>query len=371
MKKKLCYVISDIDTSHLIEATAHFTDREKFDVSFVFLGAKLPALYGDFKDSAFQVEFIECRGKADYPRVIRKLIKHFKAFQADIVHTHLFNATMTGIIAARLAGVRQRIHTRHHSVETHLYHPHAVYYDKIINFLSTHIVAITDMVAEILIEREKVDPRKVTVVRHGFDWNYFDEALASESDLRAEYGLTENSPVVGVISRYIHWKGLQYIIPAFKDLLKDYPQAKLVLANAKGPYKAEIEELLKTLAPENYLTIEFERRIFELYKTFDVFVHAPIGREYEAFGQVYIEPLAMRVPSVFTLSGVAEDFIEDKVNALVVPFCDSATITRSVKEILNDNELRKTLIENGQNSVKENFHARRMAKGLEKVHLTG
>lgn len=365
---KLCYIISDVDSSHMLEANIRFIDHAKYELEVIFLAAKVPALHNSLKADGFSVRYLQCRGKQDLLPLVLKLTKVFGEIKPDIVHTHLFNASIAGLTAAKIKGVKNRINTRHHSVESHLYHPHAVYYDKFVNALSTRIVAITDLVARILIETEKVAPEKVTVVRHGFDWKHFDEALNSPDNLKEKYGLTENYPVVGVISRFIHWKGVQYIIPAFEQLLEKYPNAKLVLANAVGSYKPEIEKLLEEINPDNRRVIEFESKIFDLYKSFDVFVHAPIGENYEAFGQVYVEAPAMNVPSIFTLSGVANDFIKDKFNALVVPFEDSEAIYKALVSILENESLKRSLIENGKISTRENFHIDKMIEGLDRIY---
>lgn len=368
-KTKLCYIISDIDTSHLIESTVRSLDTAKYDLTTVFLGQKIPTLYDILKADNFNVKYFQCRGKKDLIPVTRKLLKVFSEIKPDIVHTHLFHASMAGLTAAKLKGIKKRINTRHHSVEAHLYHPHAVYYDKYVNALSTHIVAITDLVAEVLIEKEKVSTNKISVVRHGFDLDIFEKSRQTPTDLKVKYGLTEDYPVIGVISRHIHWKGIQFIIPAFAKLLKKYPKAKLVLANAVGSFKPEIMKLLGEIPTDRYCLIEFERKVFDLYKSFDVLVHVPIGREYEAFGQVYVESLAMGVPSVFTLSGVANDFIKDRHNALVVPFESSDAIVQSVSLICEDLNLRQTLVENGIKSVSETFDINNMINGLDEMYL--
>jgi glycosyltransferase involved in cell wall biosynthesis len=292
----------------------------------------------------------------------------FREIKPDIVHTHLVNASIVGLAAAKFCGIPRRIHTRHHSVETHFDYPHGVYYDWLINWLSTHVVAISNVVFDVLTTKEKVEPEKVTIVRHGFDLDRFkaDESVVAE--LQDKYGLVDRYPVIGVISRHIHWKGIQYVIPAFRELAAKYPNAKLVLANASGPYMPEIKRLLSELDETQYALIEFERKIFALYKTFDVFVHAPIGREYEAFGQVYVEALAVGVPSVFTLSGIANDFIEDRHNALVVPYCNSQAIYEAIESLLTDAELREKIIDRGKSLVRELFREQRMAEELDHLY---
>lgn len=368
MKTRLCIVLSDVDTSHLIESMGRSLDANKYEVSFVFLGASVPSLFHNLQASGYFVKFIKCGAKRDYVPAMLQMRRVIRDIKPDIVHTHLVKASVIGLGAAKLCSVKKRIHTRHHSVETHYDYPHGVYYDRLINAMSTHIVAISPVVRDVLIEKENVDPAKISLVRHGFDLARFQADASLVDQLKEKYELTGRYPVVGVISRHIHWKGVQYIVPAFQELVKKFPQAKLVLANATGPYQAEIKRLLANLDPSQYVLIEFEKNIFALYQTFDVFVHVPVGREYEAFGQVYVEALAVGVPSVFSLSGIATDFIEHRRNALVVPYRDSPAILAAIELLLNDAELKTSLIENGRSVVRELFQERKMAEGLDEVY---
>jgi glycosyltransferase involved in cell wall biosynthesis len=155
-------------------------------------------------------------------------------------------------------------------------------------------------------------------------------------------------PVAGVISRFLQLKGIQYIVPAFKMLLERFPEAHLVIANAKGPYRPEVDRLLAGLPDGSYTTVTFEKDIAALYRLFDVFVHVPVDPWAEAFGQIYIEALVSGVPSVFTLSGIAHDVIRDEYNALVVDYKQAAPIYDAVVRLVNDRELAGRLAEHGR-----------------------
>jgi glycosyltransferase involved in cell wall biosynthesis len=159
------------------------------------------------------------------------------------------------------------------------------------------------------------------------------------------------------------------VIPAFKKLLVDYPNALLILANAKrGDYAQEINTLLSELPRESYREIEFEYDLFALYRLFDVYVHVPIDPELEAFGQTYVEALAAGIPSVFTLSGVAPEFIEHERNALVVDFQNSEQIHQSICRLLDDKVLRTHLSTTGKSDVNARFSFSKMIARLEDIY---
>ena len=105
-----------------------------------------------------------------------------------------------------------------------------------------------------------------------------------------------------------------------------------------------------------------------MYKLFDIYTHVPISKSAEAFGQTYVEALASGTPSVFTLSGIANEFIIDKQNALVVPYKNSEAIYCSWNELINDKEIRDRLIINGRNDVAQKFQLNQMITKLEELY---
>jgi glycosyltransferase involved in cell wall biosynthesis len=90
---------------------------------------------------------------------------------------------------------------------------------------------------------ENVPPDNVHLVNHGFLLEKFlSPDQVSVKALHAAYNPQNKRPVIGVISRLTEWKGVHFIIPAFKRLLSDYPDALIIIANAKGDYEAEIKK---------------------------------------------------------------------------------------------------------------------------------
>lgn len=360
---KIIYLISLVESSDPMEW--YFTELflKRTDFLIIFLNPNISELQVKLSSKGLNCIWMNYSNKKQLPVTLFRVVQLLFLHKPKVVHAHLFDASLVGLIAARLAGVKVRIHTRHHASHHHLYFPHAVRYDRIINSLSTKIIATSQNVKNILVEKEHVETSKVSIVHHGFDFSSFDNVdFERVNFVRSKYKLSNNSPVVGVISRYTHWKGIQFIIPAFKRLLGEFPNAVLVLANAKGDYKTEIQELLNQLPEISFREIVFEKDIPALFNSFNVFVHVPIDDHSEAFGQVYIESLAARCCMICTKSGIAVDFIENKKNALVVDYENSDEIYRSLVLLLNDENLRLNLIEKGRADVVKNFGIKNMVQ---------
>jgi len=368
---KVCYIISDINKALAFEWVAEYLDKDEFELHFLLINQGGSVLENFLIDNSFRFKRITSEGKKSIPVSIFKISKYLKKNKIEVVHCHLFEANIVGLIAAKLVAIKKRIYTRHHSTFHHLYFPRAVWYDRFINWLATDIIAISENVEKVLIEKENVKPSKIHLIQHGFDLEGFKNGNEEKiQKLKLKYNSNEKLPVIGVISRYFSLKGIQYTIPAFATLLQKYPNAYLILANASGNFKAEISNLLSTLPANSFIEIPFEEDIFSLYHLFDIFVHVPINPEIEAFGQTYIEALASGIPSIFTLSGIAPEFIINGENALVVGFENSEEIYEAFIKILNNDKLKKTLTENGIKCVKDNFDLPIMIDKLQKLYLS-
>lgn len=355
MQKKISilYIISRIDKALAFEWLADDLDREIFSPSFILLNPGPSRLMAYLKTKNLPVTTLRLSGKGSYARVLIQLWWILVRKQPDIIHCHLFDATVLGMIAGKMAGIKRRIFTRHHSTIHHTTNPEGLKWDRLCNWLSTDIVAVSKNIRDILVRQDHAPDHKIRLVVHGFNLSYFESQKKDRvSSLRSKYKVPEQRyPVIGVISRYLEWKGIQYIIPALVKLKNDYPGLHLILANANGDYKPEIGKLLGKLPVENFIEIPFEEDLAALYGLFDIFIHIPVDPSSEAFGQVYIEALLSGVPSIFTLSGIAGEMIRNRENALVVDFKNSEQIYRAVLEILRDENLRKNIIARSRDSV--------------------
>lgn len=367
MKKTIVYIVSDTDKSLEFEWTASLLVAMR-PILFILIGKENTQLYQYLK--AVNVPVIDVPDRL-YPSFFGKLLKLYfllRTTKPHAVHCHLWRAMILGLPAAYLARIKKRVFTRHHAMIHYHEFPKGRKWDRLCNWLATDIIAISQNVKQIVVDLDKGSAKKITIIHHGFMLDYFnpvgEERLTA---IQKKYQITGKKPVIGVISRYLELKGIQFIIPAFQELLKQYHDAHLILANARGEFQQQVQLMLKELPFTSYTEIPFEADLAALYQLFDVFVHVPLDGQREAFGQTYVEALAFGVPSVFTLSGVAPEFIKHEENALVVPFSDSASIYQAVLRILQDNNLRMKLIERGKTSAQE-FPIEKMVSQLNQLY---
>ena len=369
-KINVTYILSNINKAVAFEWIAKDLRDNEISISFILLNPSKSAFQSFLDEQNIPYLFVPFRGSKDLIRAFKKVYGILQASRPDAVHCHMFHATMVGLLSARILGIKQRIYTRHHSTYNWDYNRKGIWLDKLMNWLSTDIVAISKNVKEVLNQRERVHAVKISLIHHGFDLAEFSQAKEQEIKLlRQKYNPDLRHPVVGIIARWIEWKGVQYIIPALKMFLAEQPDAFFIFANTGGPFEKDIKQLLRSLPAVTYCTIPFENNLFALYQLFDFYVHVPIDDNIEAFGQTYIESMAAETPSIFTLSGIASEFVEHEKNALVVPYKDSEAIYHALKKLDSDSELRHKIVELGKRSV-EIFSLNRMIEKLRELYLS-
>lgn len=367
-QRNLVYILSHVHKSLGFEWVTMGLMRD-YHLTFILLNESTSSLEDFLVKQGVEVKRVYYRGKQDFFNAFLKTLLYFLRKRPDIVHAHLLDAQLIGLTAAFFSGVKKRIYTRHNSNYHHVYHPRGVWFDKWSNLLSTNIISISQSTDKTLLQLERVSQSKIVKIPHGFDLSAFDTIAPDRIEkICLKWKIPNQQPVVGVVARHIEWKGIQYIIPAFRKFLNENPSACLVLANAVGPYHEQLMELAQSIPTNQLVIIPFEEDIAALYAVFDLYVHTPIDPLCEAFGQTYIEALACGVPSIFTLSGIASEFIINRENALVVEFKNTEAIFEAMLQLWPDNQLNHKIVEKGRHDVVLRFGINPMVASLKALY---
>lgn len=368
--KRVLYIISDIDRAKAFEWIAdHFHRHSSIDIWFCFLTAHTSATVQYLAARNAQISCIHVRGKRDWPFAFVRLLKLLRRIKPDVVHCHLLTASVLGLSAAYVSHVKSRIFTRHHGSMHHTIHRKGLIWDFLCNNLATKIVSISPATSTILLDWERVRKDKVVFIPHGFPREPCGQLKETNADVfRWRYNISKCKKVIGVVSRFEDWKGIQYTLKAFKGLLENRTDCHLLLMNAVGSYSQAIDDLLTGFSPSDYTIVVHDPDMSSAYAAMDVFVHVPVDPYVEAFGQVYIEAMTAGVPMICTLSGIAPTIVKPGVNALVVPFQNSAAIRVALLELIANPVHAESLAARAQSSIGIDFSLDFMCEQLGKLY---
>ena len=181
--------------------------------------------------------------------------------------------------------------------------------------------------------------RPLRVVYPGVELDRFDPScLPAPADMRRTLGMPVSGPLIGIVGRLQHWKGMHVLIAAMPEILATHPDAHCVIVggpHAPEPeYPASLTAQISTLGLETKVTmVGLQPNVPEWMQAMDVIVHAS---DHEPFGIVVIEAMALGKPTIAGNTAGPTEIITDGVDGLLTPFEDAPALAHAVKRYLGD-----------------------------------
>src|SRR5437879_4746232 len=118
---------------------------------------------------------LDARGRHNYPVAALRLARLLRRERIDVLQTHLFDAAILGVLAARLAGTRVAIVARHHLDEPQLLGGRLhVEIDRWLARTANCIVVPSQAVKSYMKSYERLTVDNVEVIPYGFDFEALD-----------------------------------------------------------------------------------------------------------------------------------------------------------------------------------------------------
>lgn len=188
-----------------------------------------------------------------------------------------------------------------------------------------------------------VEKEKITVIYNAFT------GRSCESYPQANHQ-NEQKTILSV-GRLVPWKGFEKLIGVMIDLPAD-TKLKIV---GDGPDEKKLKNKAKELNLKNRVEflgkLEHDQVLSEMNQA-DVFV---LNTEYEGLPHVLLEALGYGLPVVATRIGGNPEVIEDGWNGTLVETNNKEQLKKAIRELLDNEELRKKYQENGQRILAEKF----------------
>ncbi len=340
--KHIAIIISNNPTvpyfNWLAEASKNSTDI-KF--TFIALCKEKPIMIeevGAYGCNCFWVEFDWEKRKRSWISSTIKLYKVLKQIKPDIVHSNLFDDAVPTLITSYLLGIKRRIVTKADTGYHWSYAYKGILFDKLVNFLATDIIAISNESKEFIIKKEKADPTKIILIHHGIK---IDEQVSlvnkdAITKFKSQYNL-HGKTVVGMVSRLVEWKGVHHAIEAARDLCEKYPDLVFLVAGV-GTEEDKLHALIKkyNLTGKFILAGRLEpSEIPSFFETFDIFLHTATM---EPFGFVIPEAMSHSLALVTTNTGSAKDSIRHKQNGYLIESKKPEQIREGIEWVLKNNQ---------------------------------
>ncbi len=330
------------------------------------------------KDMGLEPRIIPHLKRAIHPvqdlRAYLEISRVIDDFRPDIVHTHASKAGAIG----RLAAIRKNVPVIIHTFHGHVFHSYfspfkTKCYIKLERYLArstSHIIALSSKQKQELSDYGIARKNKISVVPLGFELAKFREDYQQKRDtFRKRLGITNDEVVIGIIGRLSMVKNHHLFLQAISQVTTESQKKIRAIIIGDGelkrdlmaccrrlhlPYSGRVKE---TSPHHRVLFTSWVNRIDEVYPGLDI---VAMSSNNEGTPVTLIEAQAAGIPIVSTKVGGVEDIVLPGRTALLAKKNSPEDFTGKLLQLIEDEELRKTMGQEGWPHVKQKFHCTRL-----------
>lgn len=274
-------------------------------------------------------------------RSVWKLYTLFRKEKPLIVHTHTPKAGIVGMMAARFAGVKVRLHTvaglplmEASGLKRVLLNT----VEEMTYACATRVYPNSQGLYNFIMEQRFCKADKLKVIANGssngIDVSYFDPEIVSENKkqaLKKELSIAAHDFVFIFVGRLVGDKGLNELMAAFRLLSKNTEHVKLLLV---GDAEAELDPLQPETVSEmktnpHIISVGFREDVRPFFAISNVLVF-PTYRE--GFPNVVMQAGAMGLPAIVSdINGCNEIIVRGK-NGTIIPSKSTQALLEAMQQ---------------------------------------
>jgi len=304
-----------------------------------------------------------------------QLIMLIRKEKPDIVHTHTPKAGLLGMMAAKISGVKHRMHTvagmplMQASGLTKIILRLA---EKVTYFCALKVYPNSYRLKEYMSKEFPAYSKKFKIIgegsSNGINTEYFSReqiTLGKRDKLRTELAIEADAIVFIFVGRIVEDKGIHELVEAF---LAIGGSAYLLLVgpfeDAREPVKAEIKEAIAHHS--QIIHVGFQNDIRPFLAISDVFVF-PSYRE--GFPNVVLQAAAMELPCIVSDINGSNEIVTHDENGLIVSVKNAESLKLAMEQLQNDAEKRNALSKKSRPSILEKYDYKKVWKAIANEYL--
>jgi glycosyltransferase involved in cell wall biosynthesis len=302
-----------------------------------------------------------------------KLFFFLKKTKPFIVHTHTPKAGIVGMLASRLAGVPNRLHTVAGMPlleQTGFKRIILDFVEKLTYSCATKVYPNSFKMKDIIIQNKYCLADKLKVLANGssngIDTSCFDASHFSEEfkeNLKKELGLLSTDFVFVFVGRIVSDKGINELILAFAAIQKQVKEVKLILV---GPYEQELDPLKEVTKHQiktnkSIISVGYQLDVRPYFAISDGLVF-PSYRE--GFPNVVMQSGAMGLPCIVTNINGCNEIVEHAKNGFVIPVKNQKAIHESMLHFIKNKEQFCQMKQNARAMIVSRFDQQLMWESI-------
>ncbi len=228
-----------------------------------------------------------------------------------------------------------------------------------LTFESVRTICCSNYMRDEVVRIFELPHDKVDVIPNGIE---FDEFCSDEQPgrLRRKY-LDPGERMVLFVGRLVYEKGVQTVIEAMPEVLKQVPDTRFLIAGT-GPHARSLKALTEEVGLEEhvrFLGFVDAESLIRLYQCADLTVVPSI---YEPFGMVVLEAMVAGSPVIAgDTGGLKEIVVHEETGLKFTPGCP-VSLADAMTRILSDRDLAARLTSDARAFVGERYNWSRISQ---------
>jgi glycosyltransferase involved in cell wall biosynthesis len=284
------------------------------------------------------------------------LLKLIKKIDPDVIHAHwILPQGFVTTLAHKITGVP-------YVVTTHggdIYGLQGKFASSLKRFALRNAETVTVVSKDIqkTIKQEFGSEIQTKVIPMGVDSTLFSSARNNDK-LRSQFNI--NSPFLLYAGRLSEKKGVKYLLEAMQQIIKQTPEAKLLIVGT-GEEKKNLQQLSEKLGLKGHVTFTGalpNKDLPDYFASADIFIGPSIkvaGGDTEGFGLTFVEAGMSGCIVIGTDVGGISDIIQHGKTGFIVQQKDAEQIATTVNMILSKRGEWEHVKTNARNSLCSKF----------------
>lgn len=293
--------------------------------------------------------------------VVRGLARVVRRSGCDVLHTHDYRSNVLGGLAARRAE-----HTMPWVATVHL-HTQDSRRLRLYRALDLFLLRLADRVVTVSREQRRfllrrgIERRRLVLVPNVIDVVRFAGAAGDAAATRAALGVPAASPLVGIVGRLTHQKGVDAFLAAAAIVRASSPDARFLVVGS-GPLRGSLErEAVRLGLLEAVSFLGYRDDVAAVMAACDV---VAMPSRAEGLPLVLLEALALARPVVAVPVGGVREVVRHEQTGLLCDGGDAKELAAAISRLLADPELAGRLGAAGRAYVRRAHVPERAARRL-------
>jgi len=269
---------------------------------------------------------------------VASVLAHQLSF--DVIHSHDWLTYPAGIFAKQISGKPLVVHVHATEFDRSRGNVNPIVYDieKRGMDAANHIITVSNLTRNIVIEKYFQDPKKVTTVHN---------AVEPLPDVDAYVKTPRSDKIVTFLGRITMQKGPEYFVEAANRVLKKNKKVRFVMAG-----NGDMMQDMINLAAKRGITDRFHftgflkgRQVYQMLADSDVYIMPSVS---EPFGISPLEAMQVGTPTIISKQSGCSEIL---THSIKIDYWDIDGMADAVNAIIRNPAMYKSLHELGREEV--------------------